>query len=330
MTPSSNLIVLVVVLLLIGAAMLPRQWRPSGTAHGTARWANMDDLRRAGMIRDGDGLILGKTRTGRLIRMFRYVHLAIFSPAGGGKTVSFSTVWCMTKRHGSMVINDPKGELYRLSSHIRRAMNHKVIRLDPFGVCGPGSDTFNPVDTIGGGEGCLDDCHALMEAMCPEAPEGERDPHWREKGVEVGSALLAWACTDLKEEERNLVSLRALLSQEDLCLGAMAAMQRKGGIFANQAGIIEQLQSKEEGGGWSKEGASIISTLHRHSSFLDSPAIIRSVSKSSFDPRELLHGNMTIYLILPPHLLEAQSRWLRLVIASFVRLIGREAEQENQ
>src|SRR5579885_3586699 len=159
MSASGNLIVLLVALLLIVAAMLPREWRPSGTAHGTARWANMDDLRRAGMLRNGDGLILGWTRTRQLVR-WNPVHLLICSPAGGGKTVSFSTVWCMTKRHGSMVINDPKGELYRLTAHIRRAMGHKVIRLDPFGVCGNDSDTFNPLDTIGDGEGCLDDCRA--------------------------------------------------------------------------------------------------------------------------------------------------------------------------
>jgi len=329
MNASGDLIVLLVILAILGAAMLPRQWRPSGTAHGTARWANMDDLRRAGMLRTGDGLILGKTRTGRLIRMFRYVHLAIFSPAGGGKTVSFSMVWCMTKRFGSMVVNDPKGELYRLSAHIRRAMNHKVIRLDPARVCGPGEDTCNPLDLIGDGEECVDDCRALAEAMCPEAPEGERDPHWREQAVNVCATLLAFICTELKAEERNLTSLRALLSQENLCLAAVAAMRAKGGVFADLAGIIEQLQSKEEGGGWSKEGASVMSTLHRHTQFLSSPAIIRNTSKSSFDARELLNGNVTVYIIVAPHLQEAWSRWTRLVIASFIRLIGREAEQEN-
>ncbi len=330
MNSASDLFVLLVILAVIGAALIPSPWKGSTTAHGTARWATIDDLRRAGMLRDGDGLILGKTRTGRIIRMFRYVHLAIFSPAGGGKTVSFSTVWLLSKRFGSMIVHDPKGELYRLTAHIRRGMGHTVIRLDPFESCGPGSDTCNVLDLIADGPECVDECRALMEAACPEAPEGERDPHWREQAINVGAALLAFICTEIKAEERNLTSLRALLSQEDLCLGAVAAMRAKSGVFADLAGIVDQLQSKEEGGGWSKEGASVMSTLHRHTQFLSSPALIRNVSKSSFDPRELMNGKMTIYLILPPHLLEAQRRWLRLVIASFIRLIGREAKLENQ
>lgn len=330
MNSSGDLIVLLVILAIIGAAMLPRRWRGSGTAYGTARWANADDLRRAGMLDDGDGLILGKTRDGQLIRMFRYVHLAIFSPAGGGKTVSFATVWLMTKRLASMVVNDLKGELYRLTSHIRRAMGQKVIRLDPARKCGEGEDGFNPLDLIGDGPECVDDCRACAEAICPEATGGERDPHWNEQSVNLCTVLLVFICTTLKAAERNLVSLRTLLSQEDLCLAALAAMREKGGVFANLAGIVEQLQSKEEGGGWSKEGSSVFSVAHRHTAFLDSPALIRSVSKSNFDARELLKGNMTIYLIVPPHLQEAWSRWNRLVISSLIRLIGREAEQENK
>lgn len=328
MNSTSDLLILLIVLAVIGALLLPRRWRGSGTAYGTARWANLDDLHSAGMLADGDGLILGRTRTGKLIRMFRYVHLAIFSPAGGGKTVSFATVWLMTKRKASMVVNDLKGELYRLTSHIRRAMGQKVIRLDPARICGHGEDSFNNLDLIGDGPECVDDCRACAEAICPEATEGERDPHWREQSVNLCTVLLVFICTTLKAEERNLVSLRTLLSQEDLCLAALASLRAKGGVFANLAGIVEQLQNKE-GGGWSKEGSSVFSVAHRHTAFLDSPAMIRSVSKSSFDAHELLKGRMTVYLIVPPHLQEAWSRWNRLVISSLIRLIGRESEQEN-
>ncbi len=273
MNPSGDLIVLLVVLAIIAAAMLPRQWRPSGTAYGTARWANMDDLRRAGMIRNGEGLILGKTRTGRLIKMSRYIHTAIFSPAGGGKTVSFSTVWLLTKR-GSIVVNDPKGELYRLTAHIRRAMGEIVVRLDPFEVCGAEPDTFNPLDLIR--DDCVDDVRALAEAMVIRTGE-EKDPHWNDQGANVIAALLAFICAEITAEERNFSSLRDLIALEDLRNAAVESMKGKGGIYARMAGVIDQLEDKEKAG--------VLSTAHRHTTFLDSPAIIKSVSKSSFDAR---------------------------------------------
>ena len=73
-----------------------------------------------------------------------------------------------------------------------------------------------------------------------------------------------------------------------------------------------------------KERSSVLSVVNRHSTFLDSPAISNVTSASSFDPRTLLDGRVTIYLVLPAHQLEAQARWLRLVISSLIRLVGRE------
>src|SRR5262249_47957333 len=57
-------------------------------------------------------------------------------------------------------------------------------------------------------------------------------------------------------------------------------------------------------------------------SFLDSVHILPSLTSSSFDPLELLHGNMTIYIILPAWQMQAQARWLRLMISTLMRMIG--------
>lgn len=50
---------------------------------------------------------------------------------------------------GSCVVTDPKGELFGLTAgHRRRKLGHRVVRLDPFSLGGPGADTFNPLDLI--------------------------------------------------------------------------------------------------------------------------------------------------------------------------------------
>jgi type IV secretion system protein VirD4 len=316
--PEKQLFILLVVLAVIGLAYRRQRWRGSGTAHGTAALATEKQCREKGMLEKGDGLILGWTRSGKLLRMFRTVHLAIFSPAGGGKTVSFSTVWLLTKRIGSMVVLDVKGELYRLTAAARRAMGHTIIRLDPFKTCGDDPDTFNPLDLIDD-EG-VDDARALAEAMVIRTAE-EKDPYWGDQSANLLTFCISFIVSHLRREERSLSSLRELLCQADLCRGAVVAMTEKGGIYARLAGVVAQLQDKEKAG--------VFSTANRHTSFADSNAILESVSSTSFNPRQLLDGNMTIYIILPPHQLFAQARWCRLVISSLIRLIGREGAQEN-
>jgi type IV secretion system protein VirD4 len=311
------------VLIAVAALLLCLRptWRRSGTAYGTAKWATMQHCQQKGMLADSDGLILGQTRDGRLLRMLRYIHLALFGPAGGGKTVSFAVPWLLTKRGASMVVHDPKGELYRLTAARRRAMGHQVVRLDPFEVCGPGADAFNPLDLIESRANCEDDARALSEAMVLRTGE-EKDPHFNDQAANVITGLLSFILSDLRPDQRNLSSLREMVTDADLCGPTVAAMRAKGGVFARMAGVISQLEDKEK--------ASVFSTVHRHTTFLDSDAINTCTGSSSFDARQLLKGKMTIYLILPPHQLEAQSRWLRLVIASLIRLIGHEGTQENK
>jgi type IV secretion system protein VirD4 len=161
----------------------------------------------------------------------------------------------------------------------------------------------------------------MAEAMVTRTGE-EKEPYWNDQAANVIAGLTAFIASALKPEERNLGSLRELISQAELCSAAVSAMREKGGVFARLAGVIAQLQDKEKAG--------VFSTVHRHTTFLDSEAIMASVSNSSFDTRELLKGNMTIYLVLPPHQLEAQSRFLRLIIASLIRLVGKEGMQDGK
>ncbi len=331
MNPASQqLFVFLAVLAVVALVCYRRPWQGSTTAHGTARWATEGDLKRAGMLGGGDGLILGRTPGGGLIRMLRYVHLAVFAATGAGKGVSLVVPWLLSYRRGSVLVLDLKGELFRLTAAVRRGMGQTIVRLDPFGVCGPGADTFNLLDLVGGDVDCADDARALSEALVIRTGE-EKDPHFNDQAANLIAALLALILAEVRPEERNLRTFRELICDEQACNGAVAVLRKKGGVFARMAGVIEQLRDQSEGGGWSKEGASVMSTVHRHTTFLDSEAVLRSVAgNSTFDARELLKGTMTIYLVLPPHQLEAQARWLRLVIASLIRLIGREGAQENK
>ncbi len=314
--PAEQLLLFALLIGLAAAYYYRRTWRPDTSAHGTGRWSEKKDLKRAGML-SGPGLILGRTlKKGRLIRMRRFQNLAVIAPTGAGKGVSFLIVWLLSWLRGSCVVLDPKGELYRATAAKRRARGQKVYRLDPFGVCGPGADCFNPLDLIGGGPECVDDARAFAEAMVVRPPDGDRDPHWSDQAANLITAWLSFILVRLAPAERTLSSLRALVTDPSVYEATAKVMQEMGGVFARLGGIMLSLVDKEKAG--------VVSTVNRHTTFLDSMAVMASTGSSSFDVRELLKGNVTLYLILPPHQLEAQSRWLRLVIASLIRLIGRE------
>ncbi len=307
------------LLILIGIAFgvklifMPRPFRNTPGAHGTGRFSSLRDLIVAGMLR-GNGLILGQTGRGQLIRMNNVVHTALFAPTGAGKGVSFVVPWLRRGIPGSVVVSDPKGENVALTALWRKAMGHQVVCLDPFRISTKTPDTFNPLDLIGNGMECIGEAKALAAAMVVRTGE-EKDPHWNDRSENLISNALALVAYDMHPEMRNLLSLRSIIADPKVRSGSAEAMRKLGGIFADNAASMEEMGTEE--------GSGIISTCHRHLDFLSIPEIAESVSRSSFDPRKLLTGKMSIYLVLPAHYHEACSRWMRLAVVSLVRMIMR-------
>ena len=67
----------------------------------------------------------------------------------------------------------------------------------------------------------------------------------------------------------------------------------------------------------------MMTTTSRFLRFLDTLAVADSTKTSSFDPADLRKGKMTVYLILPPEHMRAQSPLLRMWIGSLLRAVVR-------
>jgi type IV secretion system protein VirD4 len=144
--------------------------RGARSEHGTARVADEDDVRRAGMLDAQEGLILGRLAvTGKrslieavgsvfskrigaedacrkfwarfsrkasseedvLVKLPQGVHTAIFAPTRSGKGVSCILPFLLTCDESCVVI-DPKGENALLTSEARKNMGHEIVVLDPY------------------------------------------------------------------------------------------------------------------------------------------------------------------------------------------------------
>jgi type IV secretion system protein VirD4 len=70
-----------------------------------------------------------------------------------------------------------------------------------------------------------------------------------------------------------------------------------------------------------KELSSVLTTANRHLRFLDTPLVALNTCRSTFDPTDLRRGKMTVYLILPPEHMRAQSALIRMWVGALFRSV---------
>jgi type IV secretion system protein VirD4 len=127
------------------------------------------------------GSLFRSRRSGeRMIRINPFVHALTVAPAGKGKSVSV-LVPNLLSYQGSCVVCDPKAELWKLTAaHRRDKLGHRVFFLNPFGMHGARSDTFNPLDFIDASSpDFLSKCRDLANQLVVRTGE-EREPHWND------------------------------------------------------------------------------------------------------------------------------------------------------
>ena len=322
-----------------------RRVAAKGWSHGTARIATFADLLNANMLGE-DGLILGTTGfmrpsfreglsalwsarisavlachlflssvsrkpcvDGRMIRLSAFTHLLTCAPTGRGKGIGVIIPNLLSYRH-SVVVTDPKGELYAATAdHRRRKFGHHIVRLDPFGLCGPGSDTLNLLDAIDDtADDFLDQCRDLADMLIVTHAH-DIEPYWNDSARSVLTAFIAFVCAcEDKRELRTLESVRDLLSGRATYQKAIEMMQ----VVESHGGVIQRLGHMMT---WhvERELASVLSNVQRYTEPLDSIVIKRHLSApSSFNPMWLRSGRVTIYLILPHNKLSTLAAIMRL------------------
>ncbi len=362
--PDKQNLVWAVLIVSVIAVLARKKMRRIFTVFGTAAWASYAELVGAGMIRAETGLILGrikrdgapivcaaqalsnkclsakaachefadnlhpwKRKKGALVRLPHTVHTMVVAPTGVGKNVSCIVPFLMTCEESCVVV-DFKGENALLTAERRRRMGHNTVILAPFMVTTQKmrrrADTFNPLDFIDkDSPQALDECRDLAESLVIRTGE-EKDPHWNDSAEAVIAAIIAVVMIygQMDKGTRSLQKVRDILAHPQEFAMAKKLMQEHGGMLARWGGQLEHLKGDEL--------ASVMSTCNRHLRFLDTPAIAESTGSSSFDPAALRKQKMTVYLVLPPEHMRAQSPLLRMWIGSMFRAVVKGGLQERQ
>jgi type IV secretion system protein VirD4 len=324
------------------------------SAYGTARWADAADIPH---MLEGDGLIVGhikgnankwsslkalfnsriapreacrkfllafqRKQPRQLVRLTKAVHTAVFAPTGVGKGVSCVVPFALTCPD-NMVVVDFKGENVALTAAARRKMGHRVVVLDPYKITTPDPDTFNPLEFIDkDSHTALDDCRDLAEALVVRTGQ-EKEPHWADSAEVWIAAMTAMVASFAEGEDRSLQSVRSLLTNPEKMQAAIKMMCESDAMDGMLSRLGHQLTHFKD-----KELSSTLTTTNRFMRFLDTTAIADSTRQSSFNPADLLNGKVTVYLVLPPDRMRAQSALLRLWIGSLLRAVVKGGLQET-
>lgn len=352
-----------VVLIVFGIAGVVEvfRWMRHGKlyAFGTARWARVSDVRKAGLT-TGHGLILGtlydSVRPSTLsailglinplkrsadaandflraifprirgnlpvVRLSRAVHTAIFAPTGVGKGVSCAIPFLMDCPDSCRVI-DFKGELARATMKHRRRIGQRIVLLDAYRLVTERPDSLNPLDFIeADSPHMMDECRDLAESLVNRTGQ-EREPHWVDSAEAWITAAIATVVQFGDADDRSLQTVRRLLASSPENLNGMIKLLCESdacdGMLSRLGYQLTQFKDKEL--------TSTLTTANRFLRFLDTPAIAAVTTSSSFDPSR--QEKSTVYLVLPPEHARAQSPLLRMWISALLRGALRGGLQEQ-
>jgi len=279
-------------------------------SHGTARWGDpRPHIRPAGMI-------VGRVPEA-LLRYEAEGHLLTVAPTGTGKGVS-AVIPNLLDYPGAVVVNDLKGENYAVT-HERRAELGRVIALDPFRISGAPDAAVNPLDLIDAeSEVCDADAATLAYLLVLPSTEGD-SAFWDDEAAALLGGLILYVAAIEPTERRHLGTVREYLtaSPDDWHrrIAEMAASRQAHGLIARAANRLAQKSDRERSG--------VVSTAQRHTHFLDSPAILRTLTHSTAQLRQLKTEALSLYCILPPERLGSHGRWLRLLAGSAIHAMMR-------
>ena len=237
---------------------------------------------------------------------------------------------------GSMLVLDPKCELAR-SASLRRMIGHDVYVLDPFGESGEPSAFFNALAELDPkGWTVVDDVASITQALIVDDGDA-RSQHWNDsaKALLLGIILLTMT---LKEEERNLITVRQLLTltyppllqalrakassegpRDELFydankLAVETLLRAMAGRTKAFGGILAAVGNRFLGTPHTERG-SVFSTAAAQTDFLDSLPLRRISTRSDFALGSLRGDRpTTIVLCLPFGRVKSHYRWLRMVV----------------
>ena len=183
----------------------------ASATEGNAKWATFDELKAAKMVlAEGDGYWLGPfIKNGPGVFYPGESHLLTIAPPGSGKTTDIVIPTLLGQGKRSIIVTDPKGELYAITGAYRRdKFKQNVIVLCPWaeqlskelGIEIP-DHGFNPLSILDpASDNIRDDCELIASLLYPKPAKVSSDQDfWIDGGQQILTAFILHIASDIEK-----------------------------------------------------------------------------------------------------------------------------------
>lgn len=311
--------------------------------HGSARWANIRDIRAAGLIPHAQ--TFWQTITGKetpasagvyvgawidqkgkqhYLRHNGPEHVLCYAPTRSGKGVGL-VVPTLLSWGNSAVIADLKGELWALTAGWRQQhARNKVLRFEP--AAARGSVCWNPLDEIRAGtDNEVGDVQNLVTLIVD--PDGKGlESHWQKtsQALLVGVILHALYKSRAEGTPATLPAIDAMMADPnrditELWMEMTTYAHLDGQNHPVVGSAARDMMDRPE-----EEAGSVLSTAKSYLALYRDPIVARNVSKSEFHIRDLMHHDspVSLYIITQPNDKARLRPLVRVMVNMIVRLLA--------
>ena len=336
--------------LVVAKMVLANSSKANEYLHGSARWANSQDIQAAGLLPKARtfwqylsgkkpaastgvyvGAWLDKNGKQHYLRHNGPEHVLCYAPTRSGKGVGL-VVPTLLSWGQSAVITDLKGELWALTSGWRQQhAKNKVLRFEP--AIANGSVCWNPLDEIRVcTENEVGDVQNLATLIVD--PDGKGlESHWQKTGQALLVGVILHALYKAKADgtTASLPSVDAMLSDPNRDIRELwMEMTTYGHVDGQNHPVIgsaarDMLDRPDE------EAGSVLSTAKSYLALYRDPIVARNVSKSEFAIKDLMHldSPVSLYIVTQPNDKARLRPLVRVMVNMVVRLLTDKMDFEN-
>ena len=192
---------------------------------GTANWMDLEETKKVLDTNSNKGILFGTVKNGHkneLITLsdkkkkasfFLNRNVAVFGASGSMKSRSFvrPNVMQIVQMQQSMVITDPKGELFESTAEYLKKNGYTVRVLNLVNMIH--SDRWNPITEV------TDDISAqsFVETVMAntKTPGAKIDEFWEKTEMNLLKALVLYVVKENPKDEKNLAAVYSLLALND-------------------------------------------------------------------------------------------------------------------
>jgi type IV secretion system protein VirD4 len=304
----------------IGMSVWRAREAKNAETFGSARWANLDEVKSAGLL-GLDGVVLGKLDRSYL-RHDGPEHVLCFAPTRSGKGIGLVVPSLLTWP-GSAIVHDIKGENWTLTAGFR-ARHGRVLLFDPTNAK---SSAYNPLLEVRRGEWEVRDVQNIADILVD--PEGslEKRNHWEK----TSHALLVGAILHVlyAEEDKTLAGVAAFLSDPkrpiESTLAAMMKTAHLGEVGPHPviASAARELLNKSD-----NERSGVLSTAMSFLGLYRDPVVAAVTRRCDWRIADIVGAKRptSLYLVVPPSDINRTKPLIRLILNQ----IGRRLTEDLQ